>query len=172
MNIAARATLGIGVLAGLCFAGLAVMSKLWIEPPGQAIFDARLFGYDVAAVDAFLLALSPEGREIYLGPFRVLDTVFPALAALALGAVIWRQSAGLHTVARLGMLVLPASYLMMDYAENALLADIIWRGVGAVEQTVLRASQFTTAKWALLGLSGLAALGSWRIAPKTRKAKQ
>lgn len=62
----------------------------WFGPQVQAAaggltpFDLRVTGYGLNEAQAFLSALTPEGRAIYLGPIRVDDMIFPMLFTLTL----------------------------------------------------------------------------------------
>ena len=77
----------------LMLAGLALIF-LWaaprIEAGGLAPFDLRTQGYSFAEARAFLTALTPEGRAVYLGPQRVADTIFPVgFAGTMMCLVFW-----------------------------------------------------------------------------------
>jgi hypothetical protein len=158
-----------GVLALLLFAALAVLSKGWLEPQGMAIFDSHLRGYEPQEARAYLAALSAEARALYLGLYRWLDSALPLAIAAALGAAIWRHAAGLHPALRLMLLLGPASYLVMDLAENAVVADLL-RASGPLPEAQLRAaSGFTQAKWCTLGVAVAVWLWAWFWGPRERK---
>ncbi len=145
-------------LAAACFLALAVLSIGWLEPDGHKVFDSRLFGYSPEQAEAYLAALGPRARALYLGLFRGLDTVFPALLAVGLAGIILQRPRGAMRVLALGAVLL---YLVADYSENALVAALLRGGPDA--QTVWWASRATLTKWASLGgAAGLAALMAWR----------
>ncbi|TMM55330.1 hypothetical protein [Sulfitobacter sabulilitoris] len=166
MTRATRLLWATGIMAVLCFAYLAWLSRTVLTPaPGLAPFDAHLTGYTMAQARDYLAAISPHATLIYLGTFRLWDTVFPVLAAFTLGGVTWVQARGLRQWVRLIALLAPAGYLLMDLAENALVAELLLSGADATGTAILRASQFTVVKWALFGLAGGVALGAWLLAP-------
>lgn len=171
--MAARIIWGTGIAAALCYIVLAVVSKLSLEPGGLLIFDSRLGGYTGTVAREYLIALAklPGAVALYLGPFRWLDTAFPALMSFTLGGVIWLNTRGLHPVVRLLLLTLPATYLIMDYAENALVAQMLRAGVQVSESTIDQASDFTVAKWISLGVAVAVSLWAWRFAPKARNRR-
>jgi hypothetical protein len=166
MSRGARVVRAAAVAAVACFAALAVLAMGWLEPVGHKIFDSHLRGYDPETARAYLTALTADQTALYLGLFRGLDTVFPALAAFALGGVIWLNTRGLPVAARLLLLLAPAAYLVMDYAENAMVARMLRGGPQVFEATILQASAFTTTKWIMLTAAGIVAVWAWRLAPK------
>ena len=144
---------GIAVLAGVLFAVLVVLSLIYLRPEGLSNFDGRFWGYDVEAARAYLSALSGEGRGVYLGPYRWLDTAFPILATCAIGGAIWRSASGYSGVRRIAMLGVVAAYLVIDLSENAYVAKML-RSEGPVSAELTdRASEMTQMKWALLAAS-------------------
>ncbi|MBM1310415.1 hypothetical protein JQT66_09585 [Sulfitobacter mediterraneus] len=149
------------------FLALAVLSKGWLEPDGMLIFDSRLAGYGLAEANTYLGALEAGQKQLYLGWFRWLDTVFPALLTFCLAGVVWGQARGVHPAMRLSLMIIPAAYLVMDLAENALVAEML-RSAALDADTVGRASGFTIAKWGFLALSLGLCVWAWRWAPKQR----
>jgi hypothetical protein len=149
------------------FLVLAALSKGWLEPDGALIFDSRLGGYTLAEAQAYLGMLDAGQKQLYLGWFRWLDTVFPVLLTFFLSGVLWGQAPGVHPAMRLSLLIIPAAYLVMDLVENALVADML-RSAALDAETVTLASGFTMAKWSFLALACAICLWAWRWAPKQR----
>lgn len=147
--MSARATFWLSfalMLAGV--AGIVFWAAPRIDAGGLAPFDTRTAGYSYADALAFLEALSPEGRAVYLGPERLADTVFPIgfLGVLALGSylALRRWSAGLGAVAALVALV----YFIFDMLENAAVAGLLKTAPEEVTpEAVARASLFTVWKF-------------------------
>lgn len=147
--------------AVLCFAALGVISLGWLHPQGLPTFDARFTGYSVADARIYLEALTTQGRDLYLGPFRVLDTFLPILLTATLAGLIWRLSDGCHLSLRLMALLLPLDYLAADLAENAKVAQIIGFGDRAPDALIAVASLLTQFKWMTLAGSVLVVLWFW-----------
>lgn len=127
----------------------------WLGPQvdagGLRPFDLRPSGYDLDGARAFLAALTPEGRAIYLGPVRIADTVFPLLMTLTFVLV----SRGLGWIA-----VLPAlAYGGLDLAENAQVAALLRSGV-LDPAAVALASLLTMTKFGAFALACLVALAA------------
>ena len=154
------------IAAAACFVALVVISKLWIEPEGMVIFDSRLGGYDGDDAQLFLNAISPTQLDMYLGAFRKLDTAFPILLAISLVGTIWLNTGGEKPFMRWVALIGPAAYLALDLAENAMVAKILDIGPAGIENTILRASTYTQAKWMCLALSLLVVVWALRFATK------
>ncbi len=152
----------LAALTAAWFVGMAVWSYFAIsrEAGGLTILDARLLGYGLEDARLFLRELSPLGKARYLGPMRVLDSVFPALLALTLIAVAFRVTGRLALAA--GATALVAAGL--DYAENAAVAGLLRRGADGIDaEAVAIACGLTMAKFALYGAAfGLLAVGHFR----------
>ncbi len=136
--------------------GLYLVMVLWSLPfiaqqaGGLVPFDMRPTGYDFADAQAFLGALTPEGRVFYAGIQHRLDTVYPALLALVLvfgGLGLargrWRWGAYLLGLAA----ILGAAF---DYKENSVVARLLTQDVQS-----LSGSDVEIAVWATLLKSGL-----------------
>ena len=170
MTRAGRLLWTTGVLGLLSFGYLVWLSQTRLTPtPDLRPFDAHLTGYTMAQARDYLAAIPPATKALYLGQFRLWDTIAPALIAFTLGGVIWVQGRGLRQWVRLLLLLAPAGYLLMDYAENALVADLLRAGIDATGAAILRASQFTQVKWAFLGLALLITLWAWLFTRNTRE---
>lgn len=125
-----------------------------VDAGGLRPFDLRPFGYDLAEAEAFVAALTPEGRAAYLGPVRMTDTVFPLLMTLTFVLVS----------RRLGWAaLLPAlAYGALDLAENAEVAALL-RASALDPQAVATASLLTMTKFAAFGIASLITLAAlWR----------
>ena len=166
-----------GISLALMLAGVALM-LVWstprIEAGGLAPFDVRAGGDGADDARAFLAALTPAGRAVYLGPQRVFDTMFPAgLAGVMALAIRWGLEPLPRPVARAALLV-PLAYLVLDLAENAAVAGLLRAGPDTLGETaVARASAFTVWKFRLvnaaLGLTALAlAVGAVAAARRRR----
>ncbi|MFG6531619.1 MULTISPECIES: hypothetical protein [unclassified Sulfitobacter] len=138
----------LSLCAALAFAALAGFAETHLRAAGMGVLDGRLLGYDLPEVRAYLSALSPEQTALYLGQFRLADTAFPALLALALLLWFRRWSSG---GLRLGLTLAVALYLGADYTENMLIGRLVELGPDRITaQAVATASLFTKAKWLIL----------------------
>lgn len=133
---------------------------LWFGPQVQAAaggllpFDLRVLGYGIEDARQFLTALTPEGRDIYLGSVRVNDTVFPILFTLTLCLPI-RQWFWLWTLPAL-------AYGLLDLAENLVVATLLRTGPEVGSGPVALASALTQAKFAAVVVAvGIALWGMW-----------
>ena len=122
-------------------------------------FDVRFTGYGHADAVAFLKALGPEGRAFYDGVQLRLDTAFPILYLVALSWLLaailgWAGFAGRGRVVVAAVVV--AVPTLLDFAENAAIADMLRLGPDAVTtELVSWASACSTTKW-VTALEGLA----------------
>ena len=137
---------------------------LWTLPAitaaadGMAPFDLRLFGYSYTEAHAFLSALSPEGRDIYLGPQQFLDRIFPGAMALTLCLIFNRLQAGPGALFGAGLALMGA---IADYFENMAIARLLIAPLPPSGVLVDQANQWTVIKTvssgsALILLCGLA----------------
>ena len=141
----------LSLATALAFAALAGFAETQLRVDGMGVFDARLLGYTLAEARAYLAALTPDQAALYGGQFRLADTAFPALLALALLLCVRRHAKGGF---RLALTMAVALYLAADYTENMLIGRLLKLGPeGITEQTVATASLFTQAKWAILALN-------------------
>ncbi len=132
----------------------------WFGPQVQAAaggltpFDLRATGYGIDAARAFLTALTPEGRAIYLGPGRVNDTIFPVLFTVTLILPVRRRA---------WLWWLPAlAYGVFDLAENWAVARLLVTGPTVEAGPVALASALTQAKFAAVLVAVVLALwGLW-----------
>ncbi|MDA7430023.1 hypothetical protein PGB28_16275 [Primorskyibacter aestuariivivens] len=144
------ALLALGTAA--LFAAMGAISWVHLMPDGALILDARWTGYTASDVATYFMALGPLGISKYAGPLHVLDTVFPAMLAITLAACVLRASRPWRQWTRLLLLVAPAGYAVIDYGENALVAELLRNWQGPLDPaTVMLASRFTVTKYVLLG---------------------
>jgi hypothetical protein len=153
--------LNLGLVALIAVAVLGLAAQwLWTIPVIQAgsndpdLMDFKNSAVPVDEVRSYLVTMTQTARETYLGPQRVLDTVFPvALAgALALSTVlVWRSRIG--RLAYVGALV-PLVYLYTDMLENALVAQLLRSDVPATADIEL-VLLYTSVKFQLVTVSGL-----------------
>lgn len=135
----------------LSFAAMHLWSAPLIraEAQGLALFDLRMDGYGVAEVREFLARISPEGREMYLGRQRVLDTIFPMALTGTLGLSGFILALRYGWIAALILGLAPLVYFTFDMLENAQVAALLRAGV--VSDTMAEAaSGYTVAKAASL----------------------
>ncbi len=131
---------------------------------GLQPFDLRVRGYSLVEAQDYLAALPAEGSARYLGPVRVLDTLFPVLMALTL---MWwmrphRGAMGLVCMA------VAAGYAVLDLAENAAVATLLRAGVDGADATaVALASALTQAKFVAFAVAAL--LAAWRLAQRSKR---
>jgi hypothetical protein len=132
------------------------VTQLLPEAGGQAPFDLRVMGYDVAEARAYLEALTDAGRRLWAGPVRWLDTVFPLLMGTLLAALIWR-------LGRPWLAPVPFVYTAADLWENARVREMIAAGPGGVTPAMVEgASAVTQGKFALLAMSVALLWAVWR----------
>lgn len=147
--------------SAVMFGALAVLSKFWLEPAGQVIFDSRVQGYDLAEAQAYLAAIDEGQRALYLGLFRTLDTAFPVLLALTLVVGVVIRAPGALGLLRMIALAATVAYLALDLSENAVVAQILRSGETVTEALVARASGLTMGKWIALSVAMFLAALTW-----------
>ena len=114
-------------------------------------FDLRFTGYTLAEAQAYLALMSADQAELYTGLLRRIDTVFPMLMGLWMGWCLWGLTRRIHPWSRVILLVVPASYTVMDLCENALVADMVRQGAAELEgELVSLASSYTITKFVML----------------------
>ena len=113
----------------------------------QVPFDMRPLGYSPAEAAALLAGLTADGRAYYLTHQIPLDTIYPALLALALVAMnSWfGQRMKSSTLVRLGI-VASLGAAVLDYAENLGVAAMILTWPEPADLLVNAASIATIAK--------------------------
>ncbi|UWR23267.1 hypothetical protein [Sulfitobacter sp. S190] len=154
MSNPALLTRMLAIVAFGLLTALTVLSIGWLQPGGLRIFDSRLLGYDVADAQTYIDSLTPAARGLYLGVFRVLDTLFPVFASAAMiGAVLVGKGR-----AWVPALAIPVAFLALDLTENALVGQMLREGPALAET----ASRITMAKWGSFFTGLLLALAAWR----------
>lgn len=139
---------------------------------GLAPFDMRPGGYDFAAAQQFLAALSPEAAAFYGNVQHKFDLAYPALAALtlffALAALLPRTLGMLRFV-----LAAPTALVaIFDYLENQAVAGMLAAGPsGLTPAMVEEASRWTTLKSSAttVAMTLLLVLLLWRGAAALRR---
>jgi hypothetical protein len=145
-----------GGAAAVAYVALIAVGQIMVtvEAAGLAPFDLRIGGYTEADAAIYLAALSEAGRAAYLGPVRVLDTIFPVLFALFLALLsraVWARGGWVLAAS------LPALYLLFDLWENARVAAMVAEGDPSLAGV---ASALTQAKFAALGVFAVLLLWS------------
>ena len=126
------------------------------DAAGAVPLDLRVMGYGLAEARAYLSALTPEGTALYLGPFRLTDTLLPILLTGTLCLPLRRRGQ---------FWFLPAlAYGLFDLAENLAVARLLHTGPEVEAEAVALASGFTQAKFAALVVAVLLALYAlWQV---------
>ncbi|GGE39817.1 hypothetical protein [Actibacterium pelagium] len=114
---------------------------------GQTPFDMRPGGYSYDDAQAFLVALSPEGRAFYLSTQHKFDLIYPPLLGLMLGFALWHQLGGVPKPLRLISVLLCGAVTITDLWENALVAQMLRLDpTDLTTEIVAKASGVTVAK--------------------------
>lgn len=121
---------------------------------GLTPFDMRPGGYSLEEAKAFLGALSPGGRALYLGPQHWLDLAYPLLLATFTGwsilnllPKIWLRRGGW-----LALLAIPG--MIFDYMENGAVAAMLAADPDTLSpQLAATASRMTVLKSVFTSLS-------------------
>jgi len=132
------------------------MPKLWQASGGMLIFDLRVAGYSTETAQAFLDAISAEGRQLYLTTQHMLDTIFPALLAVSLIVTLYRLAPKLPV-----LYLTPIAGALFDYYENAAVREMLLSKV-ADPALVEMASLLTNLKFASIALSFLSIIWLWQ----------
>lgn len=90
---------------------------------GAPVFDFRLAGDDLAALNDTLTRAGAEGRRVY-ERFMILDIAFPAIYALFWVGLLQRQVGALDAPWRWAPAV-PVLTALIDYGENFLVAGAL-----------------------------------------------
>lgn len=137
--------------------GLYVAMSAWTIPAitraagGLAPFDTRLLGYSVDEARAFLVALSDEGRRIYLGVQHRMDNAFPALYGGLLSVSIWRLSGSVTPILRAVLSAFPLIAMGFDYLENARVRALLLADPETVPPEAIVAANSATLGKTMLG---------------------
>lgn len=137
-----------GVLVGVGVANLT------FDHAGLKPFDLRPLGYTLEDAQIYIALLTPELVALYSGFLRRVDTVFSLLMGLWLGWCLWGVTRRLHPWSRVILLVVPASFTVMDLCENALISEMVQKNVSAVgADLVSMASSYTITKFVMLSVA-------------------
>ncbi|WP_456391219.1 hypothetical protein [Profundibacter sp.] len=117
--------------------------KLMADAGGLMMFDMRPAGYSLAEAQAFMAALSDEGRAFYLNVQQMLDSAYPALFAVVMVMAFSSLFTGLPRWVAMALALAGAGF---DYMENAAVAVMLRAGDGLNEAMVASASQWTVLK--------------------------
>ena len=110
----------LAIASAIGFGSLVVLLEIYLSV-GFGLLDGRLNGYDVEAVNRYLGLLSAENSQVYIGPFRALDTIVPPLLATTFAAIIWTLGKTLWRTE----VVFPLIYGTAALRENALVGKIL-----------------------------------------------
>ncbi len=144
--------IGFWLLFAVALAVYATM-LMWTLPAittasgGLTPFDLRPSGYSFDEAKAFLTALSPEGKALYLNVQHKLDTAYPGLLAATLFFAIaalapkgwgrWRWV--------IALVAIPGA--LFDYVENAAVSVMLTAGAGGLTPDMAAtADRWTTTK--------------------------
>ena len=142
-------------LAWLCFGAmlavyaamaLVTLPRIAVEAQGLLPFDLRPLGYTYAEATAFLAALSPAGRDIYLTIQHRLDLAYPALLALTLAFAILLLGPRSWKRVRWIVALMPVPGAVFDYLENAEVAKMLRAAPEAVTPEIVEIAN----RWTLL----------------------
>ncbi len=142
---------------------------------GLAPFDLRPSGYSYDEAKAFLTALSPEGKALYLNVQHKLDAAYPALLAATLFfaiAVLVPKAWGIWRWV-IALIAIPGA--VFDYLENIAVAVMLTTGAdGLTPAMAATADRWTTAKsWtttvAMTVLLVLLVAWSWQMLAAKRR---
>ncbi|MCB1430744.1 MAG: hypothetical protein KDJ66_16720 [Nitratireductor sp.] len=155
--------LAIGSYALLIFWGGLSLHK---ATGGMPVFDLRIAAYTADQARTYVNALGESGRAFYLGPVRILDTIFPIsfTLALLLGFSRWitRPRSGIRSA----LILVAIVYLVCDLWENAGIAAMISMPQDIDPAMVKQIHLVTLAKWfyALFAFAAWLWLGfsNWR----------
>ncbi|MGX9357290.1 hypothetical protein ACS3SW_19580 [Roseobacteraceae bacterium S113] len=154
---AARLRAALALLSIALFGVLLSLSALYLKPNGMDLFDGRVMGYDLSYAQAYIGGLEADARAFYLGPMRILDTVFPIVFTLFLGAMIMDATQGWSLVSQLLLMLFPGAYLIMDLIENHLVGALLRTPLADLNDAqVALASGYTISKYVALGATVVA----------------
>ncbi len=120
------------------------LPQIAAEAGNQQPFDLRLGGYSFDEASAFLAALTPEGRALYLGAQHNLDMFYPAMMALVLLFPLVRFTQNWPAVARFLAVIILFGGAAADYVENALVAKMLHIGAEGLTVSAVKTASFWT----------------------------
>lgn len=116
--------------------------KISAEAGGLPVFDLRPGGYSYAEAQAFLAALSADGKRFYASVQLRLDTAYPALLAVTLAWSILRLAPAGWGVFRPLLAATPVPGMIFDYWENSDVARMLAAGPDGVTPAMVKAASF------------------------------
>jgi len=153
------------IAAALGLTAVLDLYELFVTIPGlagfspQAIFDMRVGGYVLTEAQALLTALGADGRWYYLSRHVPADTLLAIIEAIAISLIILRvtRPGGRFAIVvpasgRALMLAAPATTLLLDLCENALVTHMLI-GEAPNAAVVSTASLATQGKWGFASVS-------------------
>lgn len=149
-------TMSLKLIFWICFTAAMIVyvtMLTWTIPAikeaagGIAPFDMRPMGYDASDAQAFLQALTPDGRQLYLGVQSQLDTFYPALMAISLGLGMYLLSPVRWKLGRWIGAAFATAGAALDYLENHLVLEMLhWNTEVHAPELVQAASRVTVLK--------------------------
>lgn len=131
--------------------GSLVALRLWTIPTlrtatgGLDVFDVLISGYSLDYVMLYSDVLDDTARAFYLGPHRLLDTLFAASLTGTISVAAFLLAGRWSTVLGLALGLTPLFYFGFDMLENAQIAAILDHRTVTAGQAET-ASGFTVAK--------------------------
>lgn len=122
-----KALIALSIVTFVTYGALVAVgaTNLALGEKGLLPFDLRLLGYSQGEAEAYLGLLTQAQADLYTGLLRRIDTAFPMLMGLWMGGCLWGLTRHLHPWSRVILLVVPASYTVMDLCENALVSELV-----------------------------------------------
>lgn len=114
------------------------------EAGGLTALDLRVTGYDHGEVQAFLAALSEEGRALYAGWHGSLDAIAPGLLFATMAIALWALSEGWQRTTRIMLVVVAAIGMGADFFENMRIREMLIAGPEGVTPEMVSAASFLT----------------------------
>jgi hypothetical protein len=111
---------------------------------GLTPFDLRPFGYSLEETKAFLTALTPEGRDLYLNTQQRLDTPYPILIAISLALGGFLIAPFRPAVMRWLPTITALPGAVFDYRENFLVARLLRSSLESLDPDLAAAASFAT----------------------------
>ena len=132
----------VSVYATMLLWSIPLISK---EADGLVVFDMLPTGYSFAEAQAFLSALTPEGKQFYLKVQHRLDLLYPALLAITVGWAMMLLVPNWRWRPLLALVPIPG--MVFDYLENSVVAAMLAAGSDSLTpEMVERASMYSRSK--------------------------
>mgnify|MGYP001557284913 FL=1 len=138
------------LLLATAVGALAVM-RLWTMPSlrtatgGLDVFDVLISGYSYDYVLLYLEVLNEPARALYLGPHRMIDTLFAVALTGTISVSAYLLATRWSFVLALALGLTPLFYFAFDMLENAQVAAILYHRNASTEMAEA-ASRFTVSK--------------------------